>query len=218
MDSEFWAAIAGAVVGGALTIASQILTERQKEAVNRRAKAIALFAKIRRMHDNLRSIDRWLRDGLADAKRDNIEVAFATLEIANPFNETYLTDEEKLVAFLWSDPDLFREIENTEYAYNNILPLVREFSDGKRHLLDGLSISEHGPNIYRIELGEDAARKRAKIEALNALLADMTQSIGSDLQASEFALRGVMLRLRHDHRVKLAFVEKQAPKGNELEV
>ncbi len=115
INSNFWAAIAGAIVGGALTIIMQMLDRRSAkrerrdaQRLERQATATSIVSKLVRMHRQLDSFVRNHELGAAEAKSGQDPWAYVRAIGALP-EPASLTSAEA-ASLLQLDANLFNEI------------------------------------------------------------------------------------------------------------
>lgn len=133
LGSEFWSAIAGAIVGGVIAYIlhrSALMEARRERGANqieaRAALAHALLFKVLKIFEGLRGLEQHVDDAVA--KVDTTASLAATMyQIANlPDPTSFSSDEMGMLLSLGND-DVFNDVMQLDTIHNSILPVWERY-------------------------------------------------------------------------------------------
>lgn len=135
-ESNFWAAVIGAVVGGAISFVLQMVANRNsrqeridaKQEVDR-SLAYSLSFKIVKIVNRLGNINKHIEECRRLTKTEKVEPLPWTflLPILNMPDEIHLSADEMALLFSTKNDELFNKVLNIEPVYNSILPVWDEY-------------------------------------------------------------------------------------------
>ncbi len=141
--NEFWAAIAGAIVGGVIALAIQMIAlnaaarDRKADAAERKnALGHALLFKAVRIYSHLRQFNHHVMAGAEEQKkRGHKAIAWqVVLPFANlPEKVHFSTDEMALLLSLKND-DLFNNAVSFDEVHNSTIDIFATYSERRSSL------------------------------------------------------------------------------------
>lgn len=188
MPNEFWAAIAGAlvgaVVGGIITYCIQKLALRdadlqraEKELKRKKALGHALIFKVSRIHSHFYRFHRHMeepfeKNPLPGASPEPWQVVQA---LANSFGEVHFTPDEMTMLLDLKNNDLFNDVVQLDDIHNSAIGLFERFSALRSSLLSQLPATMIG-NVGMVALPPEQTKLvRPKMVELNELILKMKQ-------------------------------------------
>ncbi|MBL8628073.1 MAG: hypothetical protein JNM81_00485 [Rhodospirillaceae bacterium] len=219
MDSEFWAAIAGAVVGGLISLGVQLLAFRYSKKQAKDAKqdtqialAKSLLLKTMKINAHLNQFQKHneFHFKLADEQKLGawqVVKAFANL----PQQIHFSTDELTLLLSLNAD-DLFNEIVMLDEIHNDAIELFRTYKEMRGSLTQLLPSKMEGSHGIAELTPEQLFTLRPKMVELEALAQDIKIRCEQDTSESWSCLTKLMTTFRDKLGLKLTVEKrKQAP-------
>lgn len=178
--TEFLAAIAGAIVGGVITILMQkhalkaAKDERLEDHVNRRkAQAYSLLIKMIKIHSAFthfhRHIEECLKRPIDEGRK--IPPSQAVVPLANlPDKITFSADEMTMLLSLKNN-ELFNEMMDIDQIYNAALDGFAVYKVRRQLLTDNIHISEFtAPQATTVLSPQEEATNRARMFELDDLI------------------------------------------------
>lgn len=119
---EFWAAVAGAVVGGVIAFGLQVINlraaanqRREEAAARRNALGHSLMFKMLQIHSNLHVLNRHLEESFARAKGEPWQVV---LPLANYPAKVHFSPDEMAMLLSLGDDDVFNRVLSLDQIHN----------------------------------------------------------------------------------------------------
>lgn len=179
MDGEFWAAIAGAVLGGGIAALVQWLSIRHTTRERRRGIAYSLLFKVGQIYSHLRLLNRAIEAPLKDAAADDLANPWRVVQgIANmPSRVTFTTDEMALVLEL-APGKLLDDLLMLDEKHNATIDAFQFYSDRRTEFTDALTpVQVDGQHAF----AEVPVALRPKALALNNFLAGVRKHLDGDV-------------------------------------
>lgn len=184
MSNEFWSAIGGAVVGGLIAFAIQLVAlraaakQRAEEAAERRkALGHALLFKMLKIYSHLHQFNEHLEETFAKAEKAGSEREpwEIVLPIANhPAAFHFSTDEMAMLLSLKND-DVFNDVLSMDEVHNSTIVLFQTFAERRLALTSLLSAEMEGM-VGTTELTKEQWQfLRPKMVEVNDLIKSMRQ-------------------------------------------
>ena len=185
MSSEFWAAIAGALVGGFIAAVLQWLglrasaKERAKNTLeNDRAEARALLFKVIKIQSDFQSIAQIFGQMQANAKQHRMPFDWQTcIPLANLPREIEFSASEMSVLLKTKDNDLFNDVVSLDHVHSGIIQNLDLYRIKRGRLTDSLPAEMEG--TIGTTRGDETMRRYVEPKAaeLNMLLDQLIASI-----------------------------------------
>lgn len=202
---EFWAAIAGAIVGGLIALVIQLVAlwaakAERKEDHNERRRALgyALLFKMIQIYSNLRQ----LRDHLAGAYERGLEDGLEepwqfVMPIVNvPDRVEFSTDEMSMLLSLGND-DVFNDLASLDQVHNSLCSVFQTYKLRRMMLTDLLPSGEMAGVRGFTNLTEaQVAILRPKMAELNDLVQSLSIACPRDTATAEDVLQRLADLLR----------------------
>jgi hypothetical protein len=195
MSSEFWAAVAGSLVGGLIALMLQIWSAWQSD--NRRKEDLKykenstiynLYYKVILIHSNITTI----RDSIeaqfekTDPDQANNPSSFL-LPIPNPSDSIVFSDQE-MGLLMQKDKSLFNQIVMTDQCHNSLIPMIKRYDIERAELWRGFPADMNG-TVGTITLTKDQMReKMPAIVGLNILIDQLRHRLKQDQASSEISM------------------------------
>lgn len=199
LGSEFWSAIAGAVVGGLIAYMVQLkaLGEAAKErkassTETQKGLAYSLLFKVISIDSSLDGLKQHVDQGLALKERErNAHISAVLKPLANlPTPVEFSADEMALLLSLKED-DVFNSIMSLDKIHNSIIPVWNLYASLRNAVTEMQQVDNFDPDIGRSEIsikpGSPLAIKIFETEMMAAELvrrahidaADASRALGS---------------------------------------
>ncbi len=194
LDGEFWAAIAGALVGGIISYFLQRATLRQA----REGHARALFFKVTKIKSHLMNLKNYLNKGVEEADSKKWSYWQTVRPLANlPDKVVFSADEMSILLFL-KDIKLFNEVMPLEDIYNSTLDVFLTMRTSRNELASLLPAEEmngiQGTTEITRELMKKAGPKMAEVDDLvRQLHANLKRDV-NDVSAALDKMSGLFNR------------------------
>jgi len=205
MSSEFWAAIAGAVVGGCIAAALQAVSlraaakERKQAALQHdQAEARSLLFKIIKLQSDFRNIFHALSGMQTHAEERKMAFDWQTcVPLANLPREIEFSASEMSVLLKTKDNDLFNDVVSLDHIHSGIIQNLEMYRAKRQSLTDSLPAEMEG-EIGTIR-GNDELRRWVEPKAveLNMLMNQIFNSLAEE-QDSEMSLSVRMTKAFND--------------------
>jgi hypothetical protein len=220
---EFWSALAGAVVGGAITFVCQLYALReartQRDAdqrTKRQAQANALFFKLMKIHSNLHGVHSHFWECLEEGRKElpDAEPWQVVRPLANPPESIHLpADEMGMLLGMKNDP-LFHAVMDVEAMHNALLAAVHAYNTERITLGDRLARtqevhSEVGDRVSGVLSNKERNALRPAMIGVNSLADSILAQAKSALTLSREAVQGAQSMFRE--RLKLPFTVEIKP-------
>ncbi|HEX8166548.1 MAG TPA: hypothetical protein VF601_12265 [Beijerinckiaceae bacterium] len=205
-ETELWAALLGAVIGGGISLwAAKIgLREARKQRAedrDERQKALAnsMIFKLRRIYSTLANMNENLERAEkkeAELKCDPWQTFKPIINVPGPI---YFTSDEMALLLSLKDNDLFNEIAELDEAHNALLEALKEAGNHRRSLTDqlkSLAVGIEGDAVTG-EMSEKQMRTlRPTMLEVDSLIIDVRINIRKDTERSGRALEQLVRLLR----------------------
>ncbi|CAA2141767.1 hypothetical protein [Hyphomicrobium sp. ghe19] len=193
-STELWAAIVGAVVGGLIAVAVQLIALRETRSVReqdhkrqREALANSLIFKSMRIFSTAHGLHQHFIESDVRAAADgcNGESWQKYLPIANPPEPIHFSHEEMGMLLALKDSFVFNAMMNMDVRHNSALATLRAFNDSRASLTQAICSvasldAEEGRLVsHSIPLSETAKLRPMMIE-VNSLADDLKAHVASD--------------------------------------
>lgn len=178
MDSEFWSAVAGAVLGGGIAALVQWLSLRHTTRERHRGLAYSLLFKVGQIYSHLRLLNRAVEAPLNDAGADDKANPWRVVQgIANmPSRVTFTPDEMALVLDL-KPGELLDDLLMLDEKHNATIDAFQFYSDRRTELMDALTpVQVEGQHAF----ADMPVALQPKALALNNFLAGIRKHLGGD--------------------------------------
>lgn len=212
MESEFWAAITGAVVGGVLALLIQLISlretrnQREKEDWQRkRALGYGLLLKVARMVSNFKFLDRFLESeresgthlGIADEPWQYVRA------LPNPPSRVLLTDAELALLLEFAETDLFHEMFVLDETHNATIDLLDVYGKERAALTTKLPATMEGHVAYTQSTDEQEKLLAPQKAAVNSLANHLMKRSKSDAERSEESLDRLRVALASHLQIQI---------------
>lgn len=183
MGGEFWAAIAGAFVGGIIAFGIQMVVmdaaarQRKKEKEERQqALGYSLFFKMVRIYSNIHNFGQHLEELFAAAKKDGFEGEPWQIykPLANAPAPVHFSTDEMTMLLSLKDDDLFNELIPLDQVHNATLDIFHTLDARRQALTDMLPTTSMDGAKGEAALTEDQVMLiRPKMVEVNMLVVDV---------------------------------------------
>lgn len=220
MDSEFWAAIAGAVVGGVISYLLQRQNleaaekQRDKEKQDRNdALGNALIFKLIRIHSNLVGFEEHLKERLALAAQfgESDEPWQFYIPFVNLPSPVHFSSDEMGFLLSLKDDDLFNRIASFDEVHNSAIAIFSTLDSQRAVLTSQLPTETMEGEIGHIALTPEQAKYfRPKMVQLNSLIVQASAWCKTEVPNSRFLLIRLkaVLEAKVGIKHKLSFVRE----------
>lgn len=200
MPNEFWAAIAGAVVGGIIAYFIQIralnaaTAAREKDAAERRKSlGFALLIKMIRIYTTLRHMQNHMEECLGklkEAEHAGWEPWQVMVPIANPAENIHFSTDEMAMLLSLKNDDLFNDLASLDVVHNSFIEIFQTCSRKRAELLERLPAPATMEGLVgSIELSQEQVRNiRSKIVEANDLILSVNDRCAKDSKEAEDVL------------------------------
>jgi hypothetical protein len=217
--NEFWAAIAGAIVGGIITFVIQLVAltaaanDRERDSAEKKAAlGHALLFKAMQIYSHLRLLNREMKQGLEETGKFGLEGICwqAVRPMANmPEKVHFSTDEMAMLLSLKSDA-VFNATVSFDEVHNSTIDIFATYSE-RRSSLTALLPAEMNGTVGSTELDHrQLALLAPRMFELNALLATMLTRCDQD----EREALQILTSLHATLSAKLGMTYKLQPKDD----
>jgi hypothetical protein len=149
-STELWAAIIGAVIGGLIAFAIQMISLREgrtqrSEDYKRQREVLgySLIFKVIRILSNINSVRKNFEQADLRAKHENFsgEPWQIYRAIANPPDPISFSSEEMGMLLSLNDDDVFASILHTDVRHNSLISVIYRFNQSRSDLAQSISTS-----------------------------------------------------------------------------
>lgn len=134
MDSNFWAAIAGAVLGGAFAIGAQFISYAVQRYSDDKSTATALFFKVLRIHTDLYNVKTYLDEGFARAQADSLPPSGAIMTITNRVSPVLITPQELGLVLTFGDDPLLNSLVSLQQKHELLMHSLDRYNQLRAEL------------------------------------------------------------------------------------
>lgn len=162
-STEFWSAMAGAIVGGLIAYAmqTQVLSEardQREEDFNRvqRGLANSLLFKMVRIMSSFRYIDHHMKEAYGRAEEGDQPWQFVQ-PIINPTPRVHFTSEEMGMLLAQKSDDIFNSVASIDEVHNALITVLEQHSVHRQDLMQRLPApqqveGEMGRGVFHIQI------------------------------------------------------------------
>ncbi|MGW9230548.1 hypothetical protein ACWGPT_06690 [Pseudorhizobium sp. NPDC055634] len=177
LGTEFWSAIAGAIVGGVIAFAMQrssMNAARRFRDEDRlrddQALAYSLLFKAMAIDGNLSSFRSHVVEAEQLSSQRKAPISAVMFALANPPTAVEFAPPEMAMLLKLKDDDLFNDVMNLDRIHNSVLPVWTLYA-GERNsmsvLMEGAKFnSEEGSTEFAFEKDGDLARKIYEVDQI----------------------------------------------------
>jgi hypothetical protein len=207
LTGEFWAAIAGAVVGGIIAYIIQWSAMRearedraQERHLSNRALGFSLFYRLLSIDSNLDHIRNHVAQRIAIAEEVGItNMEAVLLPLANLPTAIEFSPDEMGMLLSLKDDDTFNAVLSLDKIHNSIIPVWDLYKQMRQSLQAELEITEFDPTVgksgFKLTQGSQADIKRFELNQIaNELVSRST--LDADESAKALELLGKLLNAK----------------------
>jgi len=220
VGNEFWAAIAGALVGGVITFLIQKSDQWEKRRQRladrseaRRALGYSLVFKMVKIYSNLTHLRSHLQEAFASAATRGIhgEPWQFVLALANsPERVNFSADEMSMLLSL-KDDGLFNNLVSMDVIHNSTLDVFLTYRERRSDLLEKLPPHHMEGSIGSAALtGELLQAVRPRMIELNSMIADLRARYQADANQAGHTLQAFSAALNSKLGTSIAVRDKIA--------
>ncbi|WP_430419113.1 hypothetical protein [Phenylobacterium sp.] len=179
MDGEFWAAVAGAVLGGGIAAVVQLMSVRHTRRERNRSNAYALLIKVGQIYSHLRGVHGIIDSALKDATDNERADPWRVIDglVNAPSHVTFSHEEVALVVELQA-MKLFNDLIMLDEKHNATIDVMRFYTQKRTELVDALTPEGIDGHMATAELSPSL---RMRAIALNRLVDGMREYLGADV-------------------------------------
>lgn len=213
MESEFWAAVVGAIVGsitgGLIAWLLQLSQDRRQTSERNQALARSLIFKLIRIHSDFKGFQNHVDECEANAKRDHLPIGWQSLRaIGNLPQRVSFTPEEMSYLLSLKDYKLFDKVVSLDVVHSSTIAIFELYKERRLALTDMLSATMRNM-IGTAELTDaQKAFFEPKAAELDLLASDIRNRVEQDAKDSREALEetNVAIAPTLGHSLELEFV------------
>lgn len=209
--TEFWSAIIGAVVGGVIALAVQLIAinASKKERIadkndKRQALGHSIIFKTMRIYSNLNTLHKSLEDSfmrVAPSKHD--EPWSFVLPLANTPDDVHYSADEMSLVLSFNNPDLTEMLMSLGLIHNSLIDIFETYRE-YRYEITSLMPAEMDGNVGQTILTNEQIKiVRPKMVAVNQLIADMRIRAKKDCEESRDAVKQFLATANDELGLKL---------------
>jgi hypothetical protein len=214
VSSEFWAALAGAVVGGLIAYFIQLRairegrTARREEAFEAdKSQAYSLFFKVLKIHNNLHHLKRHV-DGCLELSAGAVRSSSYLLPLLNVPSRVEFSTAEASVLLRQKDDDVFNSVLNLDEIHNGILPAWLEYRRlREKTMLSEAETFDPETGAAQIVIKKGSLLDRAVFEASKAA-DELIRRSAVDFEEAEVALKGLASLLKKRFEFEFVLMPK----------
>ena len=195
LGTEFWSAISGAVVGGLIALAIQLVAIRAAKNERTAAKmetrevlAHSILFKVTRINTNLFNLHLHLEESFAAVDpSSHSDPCFFVRPLAGLPAHVHFSAEEMSLALSFKDPELTNKLISLDVIHNYLIDIFEIYNGRRFDMLDNMPAEMDG-NVGNFSFTEEEwMRVHPKIVVMNQLLADARIRAKMDYDVSKKA-------------------------------
>ncbi|MEF2072269.1 hypothetical protein [Consotaella aegiceratis] len=205
MDSEFWAAIVGAIIGGGMTVVAQFLASHWQNNRHRSSVSHHLLLKLIHIHRDISNVLKYLDDGFRDAN-DGAPLFLAVKPIIGEIRHITIEYDELHALLELKDDDLTNNIINIDYKHSLLRDMVYKFNE-MRNRLSQIStplVNPWGDIAVRIHDSYEDEFQYLAIR-INLLLREWVDILKNDKTTTEWCFKSLNSDLRRYFGLRIRF-------------
>lgn len=213
-EAEFWSAIVGAIVGGAIALLAQLVAlraaknQRNEDRLSiQRALAYSLLFKMVRIHGNLYGIHHHIEACYEKAKesREQGNPWQFYVPLANPPESVVFSPDEMGMLFSLKDDEVFNSVLDLDVAHNSLVKVVELITSSRRELTRSLKVSSvDGVKLAGVFNDQELLALRPQMIEVDSLIESARTQATTDYKASLEAVE----KLNSSLRKKLGLTSK----------
>lgn len=202
-SNEFWSAVVGAIVGGAIAALLQwmsIKTERNQKRQeflrDQQALGCALIFKMMRIHSDFHQIHEHFEQCITSASEQGIngELWQVITPLANPPDPIHFTSAEMSLVLAQGDHDVFNVTIDQDVRHNGLVEALKVLNAkrlelGERFAEVAAIDVENGPRIGGLVSSRDIQKLRPRMIEVNSLAEGVRKQAKENASESLGALR-----------------------------
>lgn len=134
MDSNFWAAITGAILGGAIAIGGQFISFSTQNYRDQKSTATELFFKVLRIHTDLYNVKVYLDEGFARARAHGLPPSEAIMRIVNRIAPVSITPQDFGLALTLGDDGLLNSLVSLQQKHELLMHSLDRYNELRAEL------------------------------------------------------------------------------------
>lgn len=221
VDTELWAALGGAFVGGIIGLVGQWLTinaTRKQRAEDRdliqKATGRSLLFKIIRINSNLYGYHNHVEDCYAKVDESLHEEPHAfLLPVLNHADPVHFTESEMAFAMSFNDDDVFNKLLSLDVVHNSTITLMKEYALQREALTELMPVhAMEGQVATTVLNSQEVLKLMPRMVAVNMAAIQARERLQNDYNESKQVLRDVhkILREKYGFRNKIEFKDQAA--------
>lgn len=215
--TEFWAAIAGAVVGGVIALGLQLIAiwagRRDREADRKevqKALALSAFFKTMKIASNLFQFHLHMEEAFAAVDRKvHSEPWTFVLPIANLPDAVHYTTDEQALVLSFDKVELSDKLMSLDAVHNGLVRVFETYAIMRKSFLDGLPAEMSEGNVGKSTFDKEQMKVlRPKMVEMNMLGQAMRDNAKFDYEESRGVLETLQSAVKEKMKIEIGFEEK----------
>lgn len=207
MESEFWAAIGGAIVGSVMALLIQLIAlreardQRQADATDRKqALGHALIVKLTKMHSNFGFLEQFVNSEKREGERLGVskEPWQYLRQLPNGPSLVQFTEAELCLVLTLGEDRLFSDLMRMDNVHRSTLEMLNSYGRERAALIAGLPADIHGAVAWTEFSDEEKKVFLPKATAVNSLGHHLIKRAKLDAEESHDLLSRLVETL-HQH-------------------
>ncbi len=205
-ETEFWSAIVGAIVGGVIALAVQLVAihaaskQRREDRLEiQKTLGASLIFKLIRIHTGIYGIHAHIDGCLSSAKQRGLsgEPWQFVMPLINPPDHVHFNSEEMAMLLNLRDFNVFNAVLSLDVVHNSHIDSLRVLNTERRALTDRLKAEEAvGTTLSGTLNYEQVMLLKPKMIEVNTLIEQIQNKTKSDTSLAFDALNSVSKLLR----------------------
>ena len=213
--TEFWSAVAGAVVGGLIafgvqTIALREARKQRKEEQFRQKQTLGhgILFKMLRIHSNFSWVHRHIENCISEAAemgKAHIDPWKVVTPIANPTNPVRFTTDEMSMLLSLNSEKVFNEVLQVDEIHNTFMDAIRVYRVERQSLTSKIPVTDvEGRELSSLMTDEEYRMVGEQVIVVNHLIKQIRSDAEENYKTSRKTLKGLSELLTKE----LAFSKK----------